>query len=302
MKNRLIITVSDIHSTRSYNVHQFVKKFLLILILSVLLLLGASFWFISTLKEDIQEVKREKEIELKILAQKEEKLLEQNKLYSKQIEDKAKDVEELSSKLDEIHEIIGTNDSSTKEEINKKTLEAIDLKKKKYTLQIIPNGSPFKIEYRVSSNFGYRTNPITKRRQFHRGLDMSVPMKTPIRATADGIVTRVQPKNIGDYGRVVSISHNLGFSTTFAHMNKTLVKIGDVVRKGQIIGLSGNSGRSSGPHVHYEVRFANKVLNPKSFISWDLENYDSIFKKERRVPWESLVKLINDQHEMEQLL
>ncbi len=302
MKNRLIITVSDINGTKSYNIHQFVKKSLFILFVFILLVLSGSFWFISMLREDILEVKKDKEIELKILSEKEEKLLSQNKLYSQQIEDKAKNIEELSSKLDEINSIIGANENSTKEEITQKTLAAIDLQKKKYTLQVIPNGNPLQGKYRTSSKFGYRINPITKRKQFHRGLDMAIPLKTPIRATADGIVAYAQPKDKGDYGRVVRISHNFGFSTTFGHMNKVLVKVGEVVKKGQLIGLSGNSGRSSGAHLHYEVRFVNQVLNPTNFIYWNLKNYDSLFKKERRVEWESLVKLINEQHQQAQLL
>ncbi len=341
MKNRLIITVSDINSTRSYNVHQLARKFLFIFILVIFVLLAASFWFISSLRDDIKEaknikniqekqllslqediknikiskekqlkelrvdianLKRNKKRELKILLDKENKLLNQNKLYSKQIKNKIQNIEELSSKLDEIYDIIGTNENPTKEEITKKTLEAIDLNKKKYTLQTIPNGNPLERKFTVSSNFGYRKNPITKRRQFHRGLDMVVPLGTTIRATADGVVSLARNKNIGDYGRVVSISHNFGFSTTFAHMNKVIVKTGDIIKKNQIIGYSGNSGRSSGAHLHYEVRFGNQVLNPRHFIFWNLKEYDSLFKKERRIQWESLIKLINTQHKMVQLL
>lgn len=296
MKNRLIITVSDIKGTKSYNVHQFVKKILLFIIISVVLVLGGSFLFISYLNDEIDEVKKDKETELKILSEKEEKLLAQNKFYSVQIKSKVKDIEELSSKLDEIHTIIGVDKDATTEEITKKTLEAMNINKRKYTLRVIPNGKPID-KIRVSSGYGYRINPITKRRQFHRGLDIPTPRKTPIRATADGVVEFVQPRNIGDYGRVVRVSHNFGFQTVFAHMNKTLVKTGQIIKKGEIIGLSGNSGRSSGPHLHYEVRYANKVLNPKHFIKWDLKDYEYIFKKERKVQWESLISLIKDQHQ-----
>jgi len=297
MKNRLIITVSDIKGTKSYNVHQFIKKVLLSVILIVLLVIGGSFWLISYLNDEILSVKKNKETELKILNEKEEKLLAQNKLYSIQIKSKVKDIDELNQKLDEIHTIIGVGKNATKSEITKKTLAAINIDKKKYTLMVIPNGKPL-INYRVSSNFGYRINPITKRKQFHRGIDLAAPKKTPIRATADGIVEHVQPKNIGDYGRVIRLSHNYGFKTTFAHMNKTLVKIGDIVKKGQIIGLVGTSGRSSGPHLHYEIRYASTLLNPKNFIKWNLDTYDTIFKNERKVEWESLISLIKDQHQM----
>lgn len=297
MKNRLIITVSDIKGTKSYNVHQFIKKVLLSVILIVLLIIAGSFWLISYLDDEIQSVKKNKETELKILNEKEEKLLAQNKLYSIQIKSKVKDIDELNQKLDEIHTIIGVGKNATKSEITKKTLAAINTDKKKYTLMVIPNGKPLD-KSRVSSNFGYRINPITKRKQFHRGIDLAAPRKTPIRATADGIVEHVQSKNIGDYGRVIRLSHNYGFKTTFAHMNKTYVNIGDIVKKGQIIGLVGNSGRSSGPHLHYEIRYASTLLNPKNFINWNLNTYDSIFKNERKVEWESLISLIKDQHQM----
>jgi len=300
MKNRLIITVSDIKGTKSYNVHQFIKKVLLSVILIVLLVIGGSFWLISYLNDEILSVKKNKETELKILNEKEEKLLAQNKLYSIQIKSKINDIDELNQKLDEIHTIIGVGKNATKDEISKKTLSAINLKKKKYTLRVIPNGKPLD-KIKVSSNFGYRINPITKRKQFHRGIDLAAPRKTPIRATADGIVEHVQSKNVGDYGRVIKVSHNYGFKTTFAHMHKTYVKVGEIVKKGQIIGLVGSSGRSSGPHLHYEIRYASTLLSPKNFINWNLNTYESIFKKERKVEWESLINLIKDQHPMELL-
>ena len=296
MKNRLIITVSDIKGTKSYNVHQFIKKVLFSLILIVLCIIGGSFWLISYLDKEIQSVKKNKEIEFKILNEIAKKLLAQNKLYSIQIKSKVKDIDELNQKLDEIHTIIGVGKNATKSEITKKTLAAININKKKYTLMVIPNGKPLK-KSRVSSHFGYRINPITKRKQFHRGIDLAAPKKTPILATADGIVEHVQPKNIGDYGRVIRLSHNYGFKTTFAHMNKTYVKLGDIVKKGQIIGSVGTSGRSSGPHLHYEIRYASTLLNPKNFIKWNLDTYDSIFKNERKVEWESLISLIKDQHQ-----
>jgi murein DD-endopeptidase MepM/ murein hydrolase activator NlpD len=299
MKNRLIITVSDIKGTKSYNIHQFVKKVIFSAIIIMLLLIGGSFWFISYLNNEIITVQEYKENELKVLVAKEEKLLAQNKFYSIQIKSKVKDIDELNSKLDEIQTIIGFGKNATKEEITKKALGAINLNHKKYTLIVIPNGKPLE-KYRLSSNFGYRINPITKKRQFHRGLDMAAPRNTPIRATADGIVEHVQPRNIGDYGRVIRLSHNFGFKTTFGHMIKTLVKVGDIIKKGQIIGLVGNSGRSSGPHLHYEIKYASTLLNPSHFLNWNLANYESIFKKERRVEWESLINLIKDQHQMAQ--
>ena len=307
MKNRLIITVSDVHGTRAFNVHQIAKKLIVFIILAVVLVLGGSFWFISELNERMETLKSEKqrEIELKeqeitVLAEKEQKLQTQNQFYSMQIKGKVQDIEELSSKLDEIEEIIGLKfEEDKQEEIKKETLASINEKMKLYMLATIPSGSPLKTT-RVTSGFGYRVHPTIGKKKFHRGIDLKADRKTSVFATADGIVSFVQANNIGDFGRVIRIQHNFGFETVFAHLNRTDVKVGDIVKKGQQIGLTGNSGRSTAPHLHYELRYASKVLNPRDFIKWQLDNYDTILKKERRVQWESLVKLINEQHKLVQ--
>jgi murein DD-endopeptidase MepM/ murein hydrolase activator NlpD len=283
MKNRLIITISDINGTKSYNIHQFVKKFIIIILFIVIFTLGGSFLFISYLNSGIAKVKDAKAYQLQEL----------ENLYTLQIENKVKDIEELASKLDDIYSIIGVDNDATEDEISENTLKFIDLNKKNYTLTVIPNGLPLE-NITVSSGFGYRINPITKQNQFHRGIDIPAPIKTPIRATADGIVEFVEASDIGDYGRVIKIIHNYGFKTIYAHMSKTYLNVGDIVRKGEIIGLVGNSGRSTAPHLHYEVKYINKILNPKNFMDWELTSFDKIFKKERKVEWESLVNLISN--------
>ncbi len=307
MKNRLIITVSDVHGTRAFNVHQIAKKLILFIILFVLTVIASGFWFISELNEKMDNLKiqKEQEIQLKeqeitFLGEKEKKLQAQNQFYSMQIKGKVQDIEALSSKLDHIEEMIGLKqDEDKKAEITQETLASINDKIKMYMLTTIPNGAPLE-STRVTSNFGYRIHPITKAKKFHRGIDLKARMKTKVYATADGIVSFVQPRNIGDFGRVIKIQHNYGFETIYAHLNKTNVKVGDIIRKNQEIALSGNSGRSTAAHLHYEVRYASKILNPKEFIKWQLGNYDNILKKERRVQWESLVRLINEQHRMVQ--
>jgi murein DD-endopeptidase MepM/ murein hydrolase activator NlpD len=300
MKNRLIITVSDIKGTKSYNIHQFVKKILLSVILVVSVTLIGGFWLISYLDTQVDSIKKEKQTELKILVDREEVLKTQNELYSLKIKEKVESIEELSSKLDKITEMIGVDKDATIEEISKQTLASLNLDKKKLSLRMIPNGYPLKGKNRISDGYGYRIHPITKKRQFHRGIDFAANIKSPILATADGVVGFVQDRNIGTFGRVIRIYHNYGFRTIYGHLNKTFVKNGDIVKKGQIIGLSGNSGRSTGPHLHYEIKHGNKILNPYNFIKWDLANFDRIFKRERKVQWESLLKLINNHHSMVQ--
>ncbi len=304
MKNRLIITISDVQGTRAFNVHQIAKKLIVFIVLIVVAVIGGGFWFINQLNTQMDSYKAQKqrEIELKekeinTLTEKEKKLQAQNQFYSMQIKGKVQDIEALSSKLDNIEDMIGLKaEEERKEELTKESLDTLNQKSmKKYILRTIPNGAPLE-KVRSTSGYGYRIHPITKKRKFHRGLDMKANMKTPVFVTADGIVSYVQSKNIGSFGRVIKVQHNFGFETTYAHLNKTNVKIGDIVKKGQLIALSGNSGRSSGPHLHYEVKYASKVLNPRKFIKWGLNNYEYIIQNERRVRWESLVKLINEQY------
>ncbi|WP_321468808.1 peptidoglycan DD-metalloendopeptidase family protein [Halarcobacter sp.] len=307
MKDRLIITISDVHSTKAFNVHQIIKQVILIIVLIVLLIMGGAFWFITELNHRMDNLKeqKEKEIDLKekeisVLVEKEKKLQAQNQFYSLQIKGKVRDIEALSSKLDHIEEMIGLrNDNEKKEQITQETLKSINDKIKMFMLTTIPSGSPLK-ETTVTSRFGYRIHPVTKKKKFHRGIDLRAKRKTEVFATADGVVSFARASNYGDFGRVIKIRHNFGFETVYAHLNKTLVKTGDIIRKNQVIGLSGNSGRSTAPHLHYEVKYGEKILNPKEFIKWQLGNYYGIFNKERRVQWESLVRLINEQSKMVQ--
>lgn len=301
MKNRLIITVSDVNSTKSYNVHQLVKKVAFFVIVAAIIVISGAFYFISFLSSEMDDLQDEKAKEIEYLLEKEKKLQAQNLFYSMQIKGKVQDIEELSSKLDSIEEIIGLKKQDEKmDAITRATLARISSQQKMYMLTTIPNGSPL-TETRTTASFGYRIHPVTKRKKFHRGIDLRAKMKTPVYSTADGVVRYVQSRNKGDFGRVIIIAHNFGFETVYAHMNRTKVKIGDVVKKNQLIGLTGNSGRSTGPHLHYEVRYASKVLNPRDFIKWDLKTYETIFEKQRRVQWEYLVKLIKEQHKLEQL-
>lgn len=300
MKNRLIITLKDSSGIKSYNVHKMVKKLIIFTILAAVVILGISFWFIGDLNKRIDE--KESDIQLKEeevfkLTKEAKKLRSQNQFYSMQIQGKVEDLKGLSSKLDDIKERVGFEKGEKKEIITKETLALINDKIKMHMLKTIPNGLPLDSS-KVTSKYGYRYHPILKKRKFHRGIDFKAKRKTPIYSTADGVVSFVQSRNIGSFGRVIKIQHNYGFETVYAHLNKTNVKVGDVVKKNQLIGLSGNSGRSTAPHLHYEVKYGSKILDPKNFIKWQFEDYYGILDKEKRVQWESLVKLISEQQKM----
>ena len=92
----------------------------------------------------------------------------------------------------------------------------------------------------------------------------------------------------------MKITHSFGFKTYYAHLNEVLIKVGSFVKKGQLIARTGNSGVSTGPHLHYEVRFLEKPIDPMNFARWDMKNFDSIFTKERSIAWQSLLATINN--------
>ena len=116
----------------------------------------------------------------------------------------------------------------------------------------------------ITSRFGYRTSPFTGRREFHKGLDIATRKKSPIIATADGVVTFVGLKGL--LGKVVVLDHGHGISTRYGHIDKALKKTGEKVTRGEEIALVGNSGRTTGSHVHYEVFLNGLPVNPEKYI------------------------------------
>ncbi len=116
----------------------------------------------------------------------------------------------------------------------------------------------------VSSDFGYRISPFTNEREFHKGLDISARMKTLIIAPADGVVSTVGRSH--GYGRMLHINHGHGLKTVYAHLAKPLVTRGQHVKRGQKIALLGNTGRTTGPHLHYEVHLNGVPVNPLRYI------------------------------------
>lgn len=129
-------------------------------------------------------------------------------------------------------------------------------------LRRTPLGRPVSGE--ISSHFGEREDPVNGKGAFHAGVDLRANSGEKIVATADGTV--VQASNNGDYGRFVEIRHGNGFTTHFAHLQKFNVKKGDKVKRGQVIGLVGTSGRSTGAHLHYELCLNGQPINPETFM------------------------------------
>ncbi len=138
-------------------------------------------------------------------------------------------------------------------------------------LASIPAIQPVSNEYltRMESGFGYRTDPVYKTTKFHAGMDFTAPTGTPIYATGDGKVIQADAESRG-YGNHIRIDHGYGYVTLYAHMSKMAVKVGQKVKRGDVIGFVGNTGKSVGPHCHYEVRKNDEPINPVNFYFNDL--------------------------------
>lgn len=158
-------------------------------------------------------------------------------------------------------------------------------------LERIPNGSPVPFKG-INSPFGNRNHPKQGKYKFHPGVDLFAQMNTPVQATADGIVEFSGFENKHTYGNLIILLHNYGFRTAYAHLADLGVRRGDFVRKGVVIGRTGNSGLSSGPHLHYEVRLVNRILNPTGFLNWDVKAMQAVFRG-RQVAWQTFVDRIN---------
>ncbi|MBT8338767.1 MAG: M23 family metallopeptidase [Desulfatitalea sp.] len=162
----------------------------------------------------------------------------------------------------EMHEQIGqVSQASAVQQHSFETL-LDDLKDKRNLLAATPSLHPTKGW--ISSDFGYRVSPFTGRREFHKGLDIANRKGTPIIAPADGVVTYADKKWL--MGNMITIDHGYGLLTRYGHISTLVKKKGDRVRRGEVIAKMGNTGRSTGPHLHYEVRLNGVPVDPMKYI------------------------------------
>lgn len=281
-----MITITDLNGSRNFVLGDVIKRIALYIVLVFVLIGSLTTFYIRYLLETTNEAR-----ELMSDLQRQNSMINEAKQAS-QLE-----LERLEGKISELGEQYGVDLNTSLEnatfvqDIEKIMLSVAETKA---LFDGIPNGDPTGGKGRISDHYGYRTHPVLHHKQMHAGLDFAMPIGTPIYATANGVVLSagIQP----GYGHMVEIRHNFGFGTRYGHLNgKYLVKQGDFVRKGDIIAYSGNSGLSTGPHLHYEIRFISKPLNPINFVNWKQENYKDIFQKEGQIQWQSLVKLLSPQ-------
>ncbi|MDG1023934.1 MAG: M23 family metallopeptidase [Flavobacteriaceae bacterium] len=152
-------------------------------------------------------------------------------------------------------------------------------------LEAIPSIQPIKNEdlTRMASGFGYRTDPFTKKRRFHYGMDFTAKKGIPIYATGNGIIKRADNRSSG-YGKHIRIDHGFGYVSLYAHLSKYNVRRGQKVKRGDLIGYVGNTGRSRGPHLHYEIFKDKKRINPLNFYYGNLsqKEFDALVNQAKQ--------------------
>jgi len=260
-----------------------IGKFINILLIFLVIVLTISV--ISYLVNQDHQIKQaNQEI---IALQKKNKQLKNN--LEKTKKDKQIFISLVNEKLLSIEKLLDVNDTNSVSLNNKLNFISNEALYRRILLENIPSGTPVKY-LRITSSFGWRIHPTEDSREFHPGIDLKTNMKTPVLAPADGIVEYAG--GVRGYGRLLMIRHNLGFQTFYGHLNKIIVKYGQFVKKGEVIAYTGNSGLSTGPHLHYEIRYLGQLLNPYYFINWNFSNFDFIFKKEQKVKWEGIQQAV----------
>ncbi|MCD6172985.1 MAG: peptidoglycan DD-metalloendopeptidase family protein [Sulfurimonas sp.] len=291
MDNHFTVTIHDDRGVKQYNLHHFVKKAIMYAILFIGVVSLISVGTILYLNDEVDDIKIKRlkeQTDYTKLLEKNNQLSSSIKISHDKLKEKKEELDKISDSLSDIEEMMGISpiaEIPLQERVDLAKLNAQDMTS---LFQFIPNGSPI-IYKGITSKFGYRIHPTLKRREFHRGTDMRAKMKTPVYATADGIVEYSGFHKKSGYGNLVILQHNYGFRTYFGHLNKVVIKSGTFVKKGTLLAYTGNSGMSSGPHLHYEVRFMSRPVNPFWFIKWDVQNYNEIFEKEKKIPWQSLI-------------
>ena len=287
MRDRLIITITDFNGSKHFNAHQIIKKIVFAIAVLILGSFILGFIVIDTLSNNVTKLSTKK-AELTTLNNNYEQRIG---LLNSQIEQKALELKNFSDSLESIESLIGLTDDKELPIQERVDLAKISTVHKHHMLNSIPNGSPLH-STKISGNFGWRIHPTLNTKKFHKGIDLRAKRKTPVFATADGIVSYIGFQKKSGFGKLLVLTHNYGFKTYYAHLNNIPVKLGQIIIKGQEIALSGNTGRSSGPHLHYEVRYIGVSIDPINFINWDLAHYDSIFKTTTGIKWQSLVEMI----------
>jgi len=291
MNNHFTITINDDNGVKQYKLHQIIKKAILYVILFggiVTLIAVGTILYLNHAVDAIDQKRHSLQKAYMLQKEQNQALDDSIKQANLSLEDKKIKLEEVSQTLSEIETLIGLAPQEEMTLEQRADITKLNSEHMATLMQFIPSGFPIE-NNGITSSFGYRVHPTLGTREFHGGVDLRANMDTPVHATADGIVEWSGFHQKSGYGNLVIIQHNYGFKSYFGHLNKIIVESGKFVKKGDLIAYSGNTGMSSGPHLHYEIRFVQRAVDSLGFLEWNVKNYKNIFKKEKQIPWQSLI-------------
>jgi len=305
VKNKLIVTLTTIYGSRQYSLGQVARYLVAFFVIVSAVSFFISNWLLvktsddlASLEEDHQQLSDQYEMMLGTQTLYKNELDELSSSLSKVANERDQLQEEnvrmgelklsLGENLNELETLLNVPDNG---DVSADRLETLTMmaNQRLFMLNSMPNGLPIQA-IRINDGFGMRMHPLRKKSVLHKGIDYKAEIGTPVYATADAVVEFSGNKGDG-YGRQVVLLHNFGFRTAYAHLNKLDVTSGEFVHKGQKIAESGNTGQSTGPHLHYEVRHLYKPINPAPFVAWNIANFDTIFTTVKSVKWASLKNL-----------
>ncbi|WP_281739418.1 M23 family metallopeptidase [Helicobacter suis] len=292
LNKRLILMLTYKDGSKSINVHIVYKQimyYILLFILAVFMFLGIALYAFDV------EIKTTK-AQTKKLSAEYFKSSQAHAHLSEKVQGYLEELLLAGDRISDLEDSVGIEGEDTSDAPLSQRLDVASITgaQKTFIMRFIPNDNPLESYRRISSPFAKRFHPILHRLFNHTGVDLSTPINTPVYATASGVVGLANSGWNGGYGRLVKLYHPFGFQTYYAHLKRIVVKNGEFVKKGQLLAYSGSSGMSSGPHLHNEVRFMDKPINPMFFITWNMRDFDFIFTKERNIAWQSLLTIINN--------
>ncbi|UTW05380.1 peptidoglycan DD-metalloendopeptidase family protein [Amphritea atlantica] len=306
LRKKLLITLTTAQGSRQYTLGQLARYLLaLFLLMSV-----CSFFISNLLLVKTSDALDDLEQGIDSLASQYEMTLGTQELQKGQLDQLSSTLQELKIERDQLQEenlrigeLNETLDASLfglegllglppSQEMTSDRADDLTVmtNQRLFFLSVLPNGEPIQ-GIRISDKFGMRMHPIRKKRVMHNGIDFKANTGTPVYATADGAVEYAGLHKQSGFGKLIILQHALGFKTYYAHLSDVKIKSGTFVSKGQLIGLSGNTGTSTGPHLHYEVRYLFRPVDPEPFVAWNLSNFESLFSEVKGVKWASLRKM-----------
>jgi len=296
MRHNYQITISDCHAAHHYTLTQVMRRLALAAAAGAVLIFIGCLLVIQLLSSRVDSMDRsvaELRAQSSAVRDENQRLLERQRTLDRQIEARAAELIALTDDLEQLETIIGINPPPTLPVAERISVASHTAFEKHLLLASIPSGSPLE-QATVTSRFGMREHPVIEGTRLHGGVDLRARIGTEVTATADGVIEFAGDNPGSGMGRMIKVVHNYGFATIYAHLSEVDVAIGDYVTQGQVIGRSGNSGLSEAPHLHYEVRYLGRRLDPDAFMDWSFERYQTVFEQEERVQWQSLARTVRN--------